>query len=280
MMEFLAGQFFAALDDARLESDGAFMAREQHGADAKANDQERACLLVVLRKIQQACDSVHLVKVKGRLEPFLNRLATNDGCYYQTIDSEMESLWSVMRSELQERKFAFVSPEKAVFFEQEKLFGDTVYEQFEETRCDIKAAGNSLASDLPDAAVFYTMRVAELGVRRLAADLNVPMPVQIEFSTWGEVLRAIETELGKLKSQKRDAGREEQLQFYSGLLVEIKAFQYLWRDPVSHVRAVYDEHQALSAFKHIRGFMQRLADFISSRLPSPPITTLSAPKQT
>jgi hypothetical protein len=50
------------------------------------------------------------------------------------------------------------------------------------------------------------------------------------------------------------------LQYYSALVLEIRAIQYLWRNPVSHTRDNYDILQARSALDHIRAFTKSIAE--------------------
>lgn len=162
--------------------------------------------------------------------------------------------------ELRAVKCALIPAKMLPFFEQEKLFGDAVHDGFEEARYDIKSAGNCIAADLNTAAVFHLMRVAELGLRKLAKSLKVVLPCDIEFATWGDVTKAIDDELKRIKSTPKTKARDKKLQRCSELLLDIRAFQYLWRDPVMHARSRYDADQARSVFNHIRGFMQTVAD--------------------
>ena len=74
----------------------------------------------------------------------------------------------------------------------------------------------------------------------------------------GEVISALERKAAatypKTKKGLRDAD------FYKGLFIEFRAFKDFFRNKVSHTRVDYDEHAALSAFNHVRAFIQRLAE--------------------
>jgi hypothetical protein len=78
-----------------------------------------------------------------------------------------------IEKELAQRKLVFIPPNLVEYLEQEKLFGDAVYENFPSARGDIRDAGNCLAAGLNTAAVFHLMRVVELGLRALAKKLHV-----------------------------------------------------------------------------------------------------------
>jgi len=146
------------------------------------------------------------------------------------------------------------------YLEQDALFEEAINQAFPPVQPEIKDAGNCLAAGLPTAAVYHLMRVAEIGLRKLAKQLNVKLGYAIEFATWGNVIGAIDRKLEILRKQRKTKSREAKLQHYSALLLDIKAFQYLWRNPGAHAGPRYDEHQAQSAFNHVRAFMQQLVE--------------------
>jgi hypothetical protein len=87
--------------------------------------------------------------------------------------------------ELSYKKFAFIGPDFAPYCEQEKLFGEEVYNSFEVARREIKDAGNCLAADLGTAAVFHLMRTAEFGMRALAQERHVKIKNrQLDYADW------------------------------------------------------------------------------------------------
>jgi len=208
--------------------------------------------------IKEFCKTFELKGSLARAEQFSYVLRENVPAN-NIVESEIEGLEVAINEELNNRFCAFVPSEKIQFFEQKMLFGDAVFSAFPEAREEIKDAGNCLVADLNTAAVFHLMRVAEVGLRKLAKPFKIKLPHQIEYATWGTVLNAIQTELDK-KGVRRSPVKEEKLKRYSHLLLEIKAFQHLWRNPVSHLRGSYDPLQAESAFNHVRAFMQNLAE--------------------
>jgi len=105
------------------------------------------------------------------------------------------------------------------------------------------------------------MRVAEIGLRRLAGEVNVTLGCAIEYATWGEVLGAIDVKLKLIKqTMQRGDPREEELKFYTNLSEEIRSFNYAWRDPIMHARTRFDDPmQAENIYNHVRRFMGVLA---------------------
>jgi len=86
------------------------------------------------------------------------------------------------------------------------------------------------------------------------------------MASWGEIIGTIDTILDtKIKSLKgkgsgkRTSKKMSNLAHYQTISKELGAIKDLWRDPVSHGRTEYNEHQSLNAFEHIKEFMKRLA---------------------
>jgi hypothetical protein len=156
----------------------------------------------------------------------------------------------------------FIPADKHQFVLEHKqaFYGACCLSAFSPAKNDINSAGDCLLADLNTAAVFHLMRVAEFGLRRIAKDLRVKLPKNkpITYATWGDVLRELDVKLEALRG-KSDA-KEKRRTFYSGLVLPVKAFQHLWRNPVSHFRGEYDEKQAQSAYIHVGAFIQRLVE--------------------
>jgi hypothetical protein len=209
------------------------------------------------------CEHIELARAFHQMQQFENTVEGKP-CSYHTVDALLENLWQSIQQETDERRLALIPPEKAKYFEQEDLFGETVSTAFPSAKQNIKNAGNCLASDLHTAAVYHLMSVAEMGLRSVAKQLRVKTvrkAVPLELGTWEDVIRALESKVnGQFPRSKK--GQQES-DFYKGLFVEFRAFKDLWRNKVMHVRISYDSHQAQSAFDHVCAFMQRLAERVS-----------------
>jgi hypothetical protein len=210
------------------------------------------CAELVAAKLGLTNSSQRILKTKLNL-----RFATLNVSEIYTI---LKDTVEIFLKELGDAKLLIVSPEALKWNNQEELFGEYVNKIFPEANSEIKSAGNCLAAEENTAAVFHLMRVAELGLRRLAKSLRVRLAYQIEFATWTNITDKLDEKLRELKSTKRSISREKKLHFYSGLLLEIRAFQYLWRDPVMHARFTFDHEQAVNTFKHVQIFMATLAN--------------------
>ena len=184
---------------------------------------------------------------------------------FEKIYAQLRMLVEMARREMEAIRLAAIFNENAQFFEQDEQFGKEVKDSASpQLNAEIKAAGNCLAADLHTAAVFHLMRIAERGLHALAKHIlpvwNKQFP--LEFSEWHDVLDAIDTELGNQKKQAqqltRGSAKDQELEFYSGLLKNIAYFKDAYRNPVSHLRGNYDRTKALVVFEEVKGFMQRL----------------------
>jgi len=128
-----------------------------------------------------------------KTEHFIRDLDGGTEFATETLLRELTGLQMTFHFLLQKSKFAYLPAPDDKYFENDKLFGEDVFEVFEEARQDLKDAGNCLASALYTACVFHLMRVSEFGLRRLAAKLKVKlfdkgMRQQVEYATWGKVI--------------------------------------------------------------------------------------------
>jgi hypothetical protein len=212
------------------------------------------------------CDQLGMEKSKNAIEHFF-MLLNNAGSppNFSVIDSQLGGIVNSLWFELFVRKFTFIPEKKVHLFEQEKPLGELVYDAFPSARSDAKAAGNCLAADLNTAAVFHLMRIVEIGLRKLAAHLKVPVKKsQLEYLEWNTIIGKIEKSIADKKSAlTRGKKKSELLEFYHGIMGEFNAFKDVWRNNVMHSRNFYNEAEAMAVYIRVQSFMQRLAAKIS-----------------
>ena len=81
---------------------------------------------------------------------------------------------------------------------------------------------------------------------------------------WHNIIDQIESKIAaERKTLPSGAPRNERLQFLSEAAKEFFYFKDGWRNYVSHNRANYDDHQALSTLEHTRAFMTHLSSKLS-----------------
>lgn len=254
MMQFMLHEFVIRWDELKAyKRHYEFHGRNSAGQSVTGED--LANLQSTVTNLNHECKKLNITKSVDRLWRFQLRFERGESCSYSMVMVELETIEKLIESEMDDNYFAIIPAVKKKFFENNSLFGKEVNDVFPGAVQDIMDAGNCIAADLNTAAVFHLMRVAEVGLKKLSKPFKVKLPNRIEFSTWGEILRAIENEMNKKGS--RTPAKEKKLQHHSQLLLEIRAFMHLWRNPVSHLRGNYDAPQAQSAFNHVCSFMQK-----------------------
>jgi hypothetical protein len=184
--------------------------------------------------------------------------------------AELTLLMQTIVQELAKRKLAYVAPPYDIYFEQDKMFGDVVFEVFKEARQDLKDAGNCLAASLPTASVFHLMRVAEHGLRKLAKRLHVKLThtgkaMPIEFADWNDVITAIKNKVALARQVARGPKRQAKLEVYSNAADHCEYMKDIWRNNMSHARRPYSQDEAVAVFGRIRDFMQFLSSALQRR---------------
>lgn len=183
----------------------------------------------------------------------------------ELLISRLETIKHDLILVMSQRKFAYIPKEVAGYFEQEKLFGEAVYDKFPKMRADIKDAGNAIAAGLSTAAVFHLMRVAELGFRFAAKRAKVTIathkgkPVPIDFATWEKVIQGFNTVSNKLSTLPKSNFTEAKIQRCANISDQCSYFRDVWRDKTMHARKRYDLHEAQSAFFRVQLFVKNLA---------------------
>ena len=273
MIEILPKDFHDALDKLATAIALTHTKREQ-----KATPEERTALLEIIDGVRYQCIRLHIREVVSLCDRLNNQL--KDPSYHgfakeiplPALDSvywQLQGIASELHNKLNSVRFAGVPLHLAAFFERDNLLGDAVRDAASmELNGEIRAAGNCLAMDLNTAAVFHLMRVAEHGLHRLAADLNVAVnPYPLRFSEWRAVIERIRDELDNrvklVQPMPRGPLKEQDYDYYLGLLNSLTYFKEAYRNPVSHLRGNYDANKAKVIFNEVKDFMQRLA----SRVP-------------
>jgi len=273
MIEFDIRNLLATLE---LLHAAKILAQEQFPEEGDAFENFVKNLMQRVNSLSQQARRLELIKTEGRCDDFADELlgicfsegwnltATSfDILPPQAIIREIDGIEKTVRDELEKKLFAFVPSAKAVFFEQEELFGKAVKDAATaELNGEIKAAGNCLAADLNTAAVFHLMRVAEHGLHALAIHLRAwpATRTSLEYSEWGEVLKAIRDVLNDRRNALppgRGSAKEKEQRFYDGLLADLAYFLHD-RNPVSHLRGHYEADEAVPIFRKVGDFIKRL----------------------
>ena len=176
----------------------------------------------------------------------------------------LDSLIGALQTEMRKQKFIRVEERLCSFADQEKLFGDAVFDRFKHARPDIREAGNCIAVGLPTAAVFHLMRVAEYGLRSLARRLKVTLTTHhgqnhpVDYADWEKVIVGIKNTLTAARGLAPGPRRQAKLERYSDAADHCTFMKDIWRNNISHARKPYKDSEAISVLERVRDFMQFL----------------------
>jgi len=183
-------------------------------------------------------------------------------------------------------RFFILANDRLKYYDNLEIFGDQVVSKFPSAKFDITEALNCLALERNTAAVFHLMRVAEWGMRALAADLGVKgvpknrkavskaavasLPptrtkyTPIEFSEWEKILQELSNSVAqKMQNTKRGSKKQALQEFYYPVLQDIQAIKDAYRNHVMHTRRVYSQEDADAVLSHVLRIMKVLATKVS-----------------
>lgn len=183
---------------------------------------------------------------------------------------ELIALHGSIQHQLQERKFFYVKPERVRFYEQPLEDWGPAPAEFPKVCLDIDEAGKCLAFERGTACVFHLMRVAEVGLRRLARQLHVKLQdrkgkvTPIDEAQWQLILAALNKKLDALRNApKKRKGRAAQLAAYTEIKESLQSFKDAWRNDLSHGRESFSVPRAQEILGHVKALMRRLAEEVS-----------------
>jgi hypothetical protein len=204
----------------------------------------------------------HIDDATKRLKRWLDdpsqwsELNTRARALRDAIDTELNLYFYYQYPRLKGEKLRSCSDEwKAIT----TAFPDVAEEAFSATDC--YALGQNTA------AVFHSMRVAEHGLRALAKEREITLrnDKPVEWATWQEIIRGLDAQITIIGNKKPGEARDAALAFYSGARADLNGLKDEYRNLCFHVRAKYDELQALRALQKVHEFMGRLSGKMDTR---------------
>jgi len=180
---------------------------------------------------------------------------------WSELNTRARALRNAIITELRRYLFYQYPLEKGRKFAAWKDEWKTIVDAFPQCAGDVFDAVDCYGLQKETASVFYSMRIAEHGMRALAKErrLKLPKDKPLEWGSWMEIIKALDTEIGAIGRKRPGATKDAALEFYSGARADLNGFKDEYRNLVMHVRATYDEHQALRALTKVQAFMERLA---------------------
>lgn len=175
------------------------------------------------------------------------------------MDTVSRAIWFELRRD----KAVLIPRRYASYVDASDLFGEEVSTCFPEAVDDIRDAGNCIAVELPSAAVFHLMRVAEFGLRRLGKTVAVKLtdkgkPVAIEYADWTKVITGVRNSIDEKRKLPAGSKKAKLLDALSRSVDQCEYFKDIWRNEVSHTRTRYNLSEAEGVLERVKDFMQAL----------------------
>lgn len=105
------------------------------------------------------------------------------------------------------------------------------------------------------ATAFHMMRVLEVGLNSLAAELQV----DYEHKNWENVINEVESKLRQI-DKSQDPDRKAKVHFYSEVALHFRFLKDAWRNYVMHVKERCTQSMAHSTLGHVSEMMGHLAN--------------------
>jgi hypothetical protein len=228
-------------------------------------DETKKCYLSQLAYIQEQCQKLELDASFVRCQLF--NVCLSGAPSFEQVGQQATVLWEAIHGDLQKRRFAFVPPEKARVLDGMGHEWSVIWSHILDSRTDSEEAVYCYALGRNDACIFHSMRVAERGLRVLAKEFHVKMKRPIEYSSWGDLLKAINDKIKATGLKPRGPKRQAALEFYSRAAGRCERMNHLWRREISHARkgVKYLDVDASNALGYTLEFMNLVAERIADK---------------
>jgi hypothetical protein len=193
-----------------------------------------------------------IARVKGILD--------RKDCDMTVVSALLMEVVHGLLDELSEPMFLCIEADRRdLYIQSVPPFGVVVADKFPDASKDIGAATRCLALDEWTASVFHSMRVLEHGLAPLAMRFNVPFAKD----SWHTVIRGIEDGIKELRNQGNLTEKDrQQISDYSESASQFRYFKDAWRNHVTHRSIHYDSNGAELVWRHVRDFMQKMAEIV------------------
>lgn len=177
----------------------------------------------------------------------------------QRLIEPILGLIAVYRDEMEGQKVLVMPPDAAErFADPEAIFGGTVLDAFPSAQYDIQETGKCLALQRFTASVFHCMRIMEVGLEALGAELGLAVA-----TNWNTALTQIEKEVRSRSIATHGPNWKSDETFFSEAVTHFRVVKNAWRNHTMHRRETFDEERARSVLQSTADFMRTLAGRLS-----------------
>lgn len=177
------------------------------------------------------------------------------GVPFQELGRMAVELYGRVIDELESRVFLMVPTERVESFTEPLKDWRLQIDAFPSIRDEIEEAQKCYALERSTACVFHLMRVLELPLRALSAELGI-----VKHSpTWEAYLSAMEKAIAAKFPDKTRAHADKRA-YFTGLEGQLRAIKTAWRNPTMHDMArIYTPEMAQELIILVRGFLREAA---------------------
>lgn len=180
---------------------------------------------------------------------------------WSELNARSRALRDAIETELKDYYYYQYPKQKGQKFAAWKTDWKASLAAFPAIELDVFSAVDCYGLQHNTASVFHSMRIAEAGLRALAKERRIKLARNkpLEWGTWQEIIKVLDDQIKLIGLRKAGAAKDAALEFYSGARADLNGFKDEYRNLVMHVRATYDEVQALRALTNVHAFMERLS---------------------
>jgi hypothetical protein len=252
-VSYIAGRSTA---DLPTESGGAGAFHDQ----AKLADEDRVFLKTRLTALSKHLDvlgaDVTAVNIQDAEESLGHWWAS-----WGTARQEFQEVQHTLKRELSLTTVLVLQAQETAYYEPKKpIFGKNFAEKFRTSGVfELDEAGKCFALGRPTACAFHLMRVMEIGIKALAASLQIPDPAKPAEKNWAVILRHIKQDGLDVRWPKSADRMSGDGFLFESLYASLDAVKNPWRNETMHPASKYTDDEARHIFVAVEGFMKKLS---------------------
>src|SRR5262245_22760749 len=250
MEKFTAEEFFSIgryLATARRNMDSALEQKEYTRDTELGEDIANSSVTKTLNSVEDHCAAIGLTVSIKAAKSLIAKCNKSD-CSLGEVLEGITQLENVIAWEMKDKLFMYIPPERATYYDNPKLLGDSVYTKFPTVQFDAAEAGNCYASGRGTAVVFHLMRIMEIGVQEFGKSLGV---IFANEKNWQNILDEINK---AIKNLPKDPKTKEMAEASSNLY----SVKLAWRNEVMHPKDTYTLEEAENIIRQVKIFMEQL----------------------
>jgi len=168
----------------------------------------------------------------------------------------METVLSVLKSELRAIKFRAIPKEKNRYCDPKWLTEGNIFKKYPDTVAELQRAGRCFSFGENTASIFHLMRVTDFFLKKVGQSAGV----DYDSSNWMGIAQGITKKMEQKYQTKSDDWKQKE-PFFAEVLTDIQAIARGHRNQVLHeLEKKYDEREALYMLTVIEAFANRVSN--------------------